>query len=80
MKTKLFLGAILVAFATLSTSCVKQRNCQCTTTLADGTTSTSNMTLSSVSGVNGSKKKAAATCDGYDSSDSYSTVECELTK
>lgn len=80
MKTKLFLAASLFGFAVLLTSCVKQRNCRCTTVDSSGTTSTTNQTIGGVSGINGSKKKAEATCDGYESSDSYSTKTCEITK
>jgi len=80
MKLKLFFVVATFGVATLVTSCVKSRNCQCTTVSSSGSSSVQNYNLASVAGVNGGKKNAEANCKTYESSDSYSTTTCELTK
>lgn len=79
MKLKVLYVAVIVVATSLSTSCVKQRNCQCTT-VSGGQTSVQNYNLASVAGINGGKKNAESSCKAYESSDSYSTTSCELTK
>jgi hypothetical protein len=80
MKLKLFFVAFAFGLTTLSTSCVKQRNCQCTTISSNGTSSVQNYNLASVAGINGGKKNAESSCKSYEQTDSYSSTTCELTK
>jgi hypothetical protein len=58
---KFILPAILLGAITMGTSCIKQRNCSCTST-GGGSTSTESIT------VVGTKKGAKAACASYEES------------
>jgi len=76
IKSLLFVAGVAVMLA----SCVKSRNCQCTYTDSTGATSVSNETMTGIAGVNSSKKSQESACKANESSSTYGTTSCELTK
>ncbi|MEO9257493.1 MAG: hypothetical protein ABI207_03870 [Crocinitomicaceae bacterium] len=76
LKSLLFVAGVAI----MLTSCFKSRNCQCTTTSSTGATSVSNETMTGIAGVNSSKKSQESACKSNESSNSYGSTKCELTK
>ena len=73
MKKTLALIGLGLFFTVSISSCIKTRNCECTTTYTDGSLPTK-----STSSYKGSKATAQTLCDAGDYTSSYSSTTCTL--